>query len=189
MKTATEYLCDENITNFEKRVIVYAHECHSGTNHRYDNNSYMVHLCHVRDVAERYKHLIHENKFALSACWTHDLIWDTRQSYNDIKNNCGPVIAELSFALSEDLGRNRKERNSPAYYSRIRDMQYATFVKLCDRIANIEYGIESKSSMVDMYRKEHEKFYDALCVTNEYDEMWKHLNELLFPLPVEPFEI
>ncbi len=62
-------------------------------------------------------------------------------------------------------------------YEEIKNTKYATFVKLCDRIANVTYSKESKSSMFNKYKKEHEHFKEMLY-TLEYKPMWEHLDKL-----------
>lgn len=87
------------------------------------------------------------------------------------------TIAELVYAVTNEKGRNRAERANDKYYEGIRNTEHATFVKLCDRIANIEYGGKS-----DMYAKENinfkRKLYDA-----KYDEMFDFIDWLLKQRP------
>ena len=92
------------------------------------------------------------------ACWGHDLIEDTRVSYNDVKDHLGQEAADIIYALTNEKGKNRKERANDKYYEGIRNTKGAVFVKLCDRIANVQYSKMTGSRMFEMYKKENESF-------------------------------
>jgi hypothetical protein len=56
------------------------------------------------------------------------------------------------------------------------------FVKLCDRIANVQYGKMTKSRMFEMYKKENDEFVVQLGwdrkESHPYGEMFRYLNNL-----------
>lgn len=160
----------------------YAVKCHSDTNHTYDRKPYEFHLQMVVDYAFKYIHLLSGDKEIVTdiicACWCHDVIEDTRQTYNDVKNVLGERAADLVYALTNEKGKNRKERANDKYYRGISDTQYATFVKLCDRLANIKHSKCSGSSMLEAYRKEHRDFVTRIF-TPIYNDMFIEMNELL----------
>jgi len=90
-------------------------------------------------------------------CALHDVLEDSDLSYNDIKNAFGIEIAKIVYAVTDELGRNRKERKEKTY-PKIRNNWKATVVKICDRIANIRHSIETNSRFKEMYKKEHDEF-------------------------------
>ena len=140
---------------------IYAIECHKNVNHTYDGKPYETHLEMVYRYAKRFLDLIpnyRDKEKVLAACWMHDLIEDTRTTYSDIKGEFGEEIAELVYALTNEKGRNRAERANKKYYNGIRKTKYATFIKYCDRLANICYSQENCSSMFEKYKKEHKHF-------------------------------
>jgi len=158
-------------------------EQHKNTNHMYDVYlPYEFHLRMVNNVFRDFCHLLDYTKdyftgedfvsmgrgqvTLIEACsrasWGHDLIEDTRVSYNDVKNNLGPEAANIIYAVTNDKGKNRKERAGVKYYQGIRDTPGAVFVKLCDRIANVQYGKMTKSRMFEMYKKENSDFEQYL---------------------------
>lgn len=171
---------------------------HNDSNHKYGDASYTVHLSHVVDVCHRFIHLIpmHLRAIVIAACWLHDSIEDARLSFNDVKkafqslsgsqdkikvtvNNevksfsVGEFVAELVRAVTNyTRGRNRDERMPDFIYKEINDLEFATFVKLCDRIANIEAG-----GKADMYKKEHPHFVDMLY-RDKYKEMFDYIDDL-----------
>lgn len=98
----------------------------------------------------------------LRAAWGHDLIEDTRNSYNDVKQVLGEEAADIIYAVSNEKGRDRKERANDKYYEGIRNTPGAVFVKLADRIANVQYSKMTKSRMFEMYKEENDHFLESL---------------------------
>lgn len=162
----------------------FAIECHYNANQMYGGYlPYAFHLRMVVGVAHRYKHLVPEERFdaIVMACWLHDALEDCPISYNDIKDICGKEVSDLVFAVTNEKGKTRKERAGDKYYEGIRNTPYATFVKLCDRIANIEYGKMTEwegGKMLDMYRKENDHFTNQLH-DPQYNPMFNHIIQLL----------
>lgn len=154
---------------------------HRETNHLYDKYlPYELHLRMSANVADRYKSLLDNEKdyytgykfgeegffddvmtlrrACLIAIWGHDLLEDTRCSFGEIKNELGPEAADIIYAVTNEKGRNREEKANSKYYEGIRNTKGADFVKLCDRIANVEYSKMTRSRMLETYRKENERF-------------------------------
>jgi len=149
---------------------------HRNTNHQYDVYlPYEFHLRMVNQVGIDYQHLLDDTKdyykgepylgpqvtlrdACMMATFGHDLIEDTRVSYNDVKNHLGQEVADIVYAVTNEKGKNRKERGGVKYYEGIRQTPGAVFVKLCDRIANVQYSKMTKSRMFEMYQKEHKDF-------------------------------
>jgi len=156
------------------KAIVLATKGHNDTNHMYGDASYTIHLSHVVDVAYRFIHLIplHLRPIVIAACWLHDSIEDARLSYNDVKKALNSIpVAEIVRAVTNyTRGRNREERMPDFIYKDIRETEGATFVKLCDRIANIEF-----KGKADMYKKEHPHF-KAQVYNEDYKEMFDYID-------------
>lgn len=160
---------------------------HRNTNHYYDKYlPYEFHLRMVVQVFNDFKHLLTKDLFGRVnitfevielACWGHDLIEDTRTSYNDVKNVLGVNAAEIIFALTNETGRTRKDRANWAYYEKIRNTKGAIFVKLCDRIANVQYSKMTKSRMFEMYKEENAEFMTKVWA-HAYPEMQQYLINL-----------
>lgn len=158
---------------------------HESTNHKYDDYlPYEFHLRMVVQVYNEFKDLLpkmmytHEEeihrgswetfddtlKVIELACWGHDLIEDTRVSFNDVKDvldkfsTNGSPVADIIYSVTNEKGKNRKERANEKYYEGIRNTPGAVFVKLCDRIANVRYSKMIKSPMYEKYKKENEEF-------------------------------
>ena len=175
---------------------------HKNTNHFYDTYlPYEFHLRMVNQVAMDYRHLLDDTKdyfsgepyrgprqdqvtlrdACLLATYAHDLIEDTRVSYNDVKDHLGQEVAEIVYALTNEKGKNRKERGGVKYYEGIRNTPGAVFVKLCDRIANVQYSKMTKSRMFEMYKKEHQDFelmIGRYTANQDLEPMFEYLSNL-----------
>lgn len=171
-----------------KEKIEWCIDQHRNTNHFYDKYiPYEFHLRMVAQAAEDFKHLtpkivgIDFDSFKLS-CYAHDLIEDTRTSYNDVVINLGWFVANVTFAVTNEKGKSRKDRANDKYYEGIRNTEGAIFVKLCDRIANVQYSKMTKSGMFEKYKKENTHFMEMLnwngSPTNPYFEMFHYLIKL-----------
>jgi (p)ppGpp synthase/HD superfamily hydrolase len=167
-------------------------ENHRATNHMYDTYlPYEFHLRMVNQVAQDFKHLLDDSKdyftgepyrgprqdqvtlrtACLRATWGHDLIEDCRVSYNDVMNTLGQEAADIVYAVTNEKGKNRKERANEKYYNGIRFTPGAVFVKLCDRIANVQYSKMTKSRMYGMYKEENENFEKMLGRHTDYKDL------------------
>ena len=117
---------------------------------------------HLEHVVEKLTKFGFDDPVMICAGYGHDSIEDTTTSYNDIVQRFGTEVAELVYAVTSELGRNRKERNAKTY-PKIAGNLRATALKLADRIANVDYSL-AKGGKDDMYRKEYPEFKRALFV-------------------------
>lgn len=184
----TETPSNNQITDFEASAKIFAINKHSAVNHFYDNKAYSVHLESVVYYAKKYIDRIVPKSFhqeVIASCWLHDTIEDCRLTYDDIKKEFGTTVAEIVYACSNEKGKNRKERANDKYYRSIRNIPYATFVKMCDRLANIAYSEAHKTRMLALYRAEQKEFIDILInsqpsfVRRQYSDMINLMNTLL----------
>lgn len=177
----------KRIQNENESWIKWIEEQHESTNHMYDK--YLPYSFHLRMVAQAGKdfdrlidvlasHYIKagviENKVLFKtnirkALWGHDLIEDTRTTYNDAKKVLGEFAAEIIRACTNyGRGRDRNERMPDFVYEDIRNTPGAVFVKLCDRIANVQYSKMTRSSMFNKYKKENPHFFQMLGYTEDH---------------------
>lgn len=136
---------------------------------------YTRHLDDVYNVLTRFQYFDYA---ILTAAWLHDVLEDTDCSYNDLKERFGSEVADIVYCVTDELGKNRKERKSKTY-PKIMSNDKSLIIKLADRIANIEYGIKTKSNLIDMYKKEQFDFKDSLYKPNVADNLWNHLFNIL----------
>jgi (p)ppGpp synthase/HD superfamily hydrolase len=163
------------MTNKERALMV-AEKAHA--TQTYDIYPYMYHVRQVVKIAEE----LGFDESIIVACALHDTLEDTELSYNDIKTAFGLEVAEIVFAVTDELGRNRKERKEKTY-PKIRANWKAVIVKICDRIANIEQSKTYNEKLFQMYQKEHEDFCRNIMSAehphNETNKAWKRLNLLI----------
>ena len=140
------------------KAIEFATQKHAAQ--RYDAFPYTKHLSDVDAVLIRFG--INDENMRCSA-YLHDTIEDTATNYGEIKNNFNTEIAEIVYAVTDEVGRTRKERQEKTY-PKLAKNSAAIVLKLADCIANIEYSIASKNTkMVELYRSEFLVKYDYLC--------------------------
>jgi len=168
--------------DFFAEVHSWAISNHNATGCSYSGYPYSLHLDAVVNVGKQYLHLIAENNRidVMCALSCHDLIEDARVSYRDIKDMCGDLCANIVYNVTNELGRNRKERAEKTY-PKIASCHFSTFVKLCDRIANMKfsYFMNDEKGMFLKYKEEHSAFFKALHnPEHPFEDMWKELQSL-----------
>lgn len=158
----------------------YAIAKHKEVNQKYDAHPYSYHLNMVYQAALQFIEGIpaEDRETVLAACWVHDIIEDARETYNDVKAQTNTTIADLAYALTNEKGRTRAERANDKYYKGIRNTKYASFIKFCDRIANVTYSKTNGSTkMFENYKKENPNFVTNIYV-EECEAICKYLNDL-----------
>ena len=158
-----------------------AHALHASVNHAYDRiRPYGFHLDMVVNWVRKYIEVVCVSEQDILpiyfAAFYHDSIEDARLSYNDVMKIAKGLMdeeqaylaTEIVYALTNEKGRNRAERANEKYYAGIREIPYAPFVKLADRLANTSYafskGTADSLRMSKVYREELPGFLEALKV-------------------------
>ena len=127
---------------------------------------------HLKDVVRILEDFNYSGKVIIGG-WLHDSVEDGNISYNKIKKYFGKEVAEIVYAVTDELGRNREEKKAKTY-PKILANPDALAVKLADRIANIQHG-----GKIDMYRKEYPAFKEALFTHGICTALWNRLDYLL----------
>jgi (p)ppGpp synthase/HD superfamily hydrolase len=129
---------------------------------------------HLDDVVEVLKRFGFSGVYIIAA-YLHDSMEDGAISYNKIKRHFGLEVAEMVYCVTDELGRDRKEKKEKTLPKTASNPK-AIVLKLGDRIANIEHG-----GKVDMYAKEYNQFKGVLYLNTPSDgkPMWDHLEVLL----------
>lgn len=130
---------------------------HAHRNQTYGNFPYTYHLYQVVDVATK----LDASEDVVIACILHDILEDTSLSYNDLKNTFGEKIADIVFAVTDELGKTRAERKRLTY-PKIAANKDAVYVKICDRIANGSESKKNNQKLYEAYKSEHPEFIRAL---------------------------
>jgi len=140
----------------------------------YGEFPYSTHLSDVYGVLLEFEIL---DKEILFASWLHDTLEDTHHSYNDVKVLAGENVAEIVYAVTDELGRNRKERHEKTW-PKIKANEKAMILKQAYMVANIRMGIREKSSLRKMYRKEYPAFREFFYPLGN-EKLWNELDILL----------
>lgn len=157
---------------------IFAKMVHESTNHKYGSRRepYYVHLKKTFETAYKYRDFLEKDKqdIVFASCFLHDTIEDCRINYNDLNKIFNKEIAEIVYVVSNEKGKNRKERENDKYYEGIKANKLATFVKLCDRIANVDYSIDNNSPQLKMYAASMKDFVEKLYDGN-FTQMFAYL--------------
>jgi guanosine-3',5'-bis(diphosphate) 3'-pyrophosphohydrolase len=140
---------------------------------------YYKHLEDVYDVLIKFGFTEDRDLDILVASFLHDVIEDTATSYSDLKKAFNEDIAEIVYCLSDELGRNRKERKEKTY-PKIRSNPKSVILKVADRIANVQFSSKTSASHLQMYQKEYKDFEYNLRIYHQVDEMWEYLRKITF---------
>ena len=159
------FLTSEQLV-FVKKAYFAARKAHQKINHKYDGkyDYFDTHILRTVHYAMKYIYLVpkEDRHFVLAIQFFHDGIEDAHLTYNDIKKAFGFIVAEGVYACTNEKGRTRKDRANAKYYKGIREAYLAKFVKICDRMGNVHYGIFNSGGMIDGYIKENEHFINSL---------------------------
>lgn len=151
--------------------------------HRYKDYGkgvpYAVHVIFVVSIIQKYLHLLpgEDQEKAICGGWLHDTREDNGISYNEILKIFGFDIAEITYCLTNEDGRTRKEKAIKTYPKTAQN-RLAVFVKLADRIANTSYSKMNGSDKFEQYASEFDYFKQILYIPNEYEQMWIDLAEI-----------
>ena len=170
----------DTISRIDKR----AHDIHARVNQHYGNH--LPYSYHLNQVVSWVKQFVTEIVTqpddilpVIFAAYFHDSIEDARLTYNDVQKiaieymneNQAFTATEIVYALTNEKGRTRAERAGESYYSGIRKTPYAPFIKLCDRLANMEFSFQQENEtgrhMCEVYRNEWNHFIESITSTHD----------------------
>lgn len=165
------------------------------SNHEYDVHYYGGGRRHILYAMELYakQQAIAFAKWCAEMGWEKYIeedLWKNRMGYvteytteqlydlfiEQIKQPWKIDVADVIYALTNEKGKNRSERANDKYYDGIKKYSGYIFVKLCDRIANVQYSKLTKSRMFEMYKTE--SFIEKINPPKEYTSMVYYLNQL-----------
>lgn len=144
---------------------------------KYGEDPYVRHLDDVVRIVEPY------GEEAVTLAYLHDVLEDTAVTYEEIQAAYGDRMAECVRLLSDEPGKNRRERKAAtnAKLAKVRHgFNVVLLVKLADRIANVEESKRTNDSRLEMYRREMPEFGAAVYRASDPQELWKRLEDALF---------
>lgn len=168
----------ENLIWFDARE--FAINAHG--DQKYGDQPYSYHL---DQVAWSSYDMILSTNFLLPVAYLHDVLEDTDIKENDIQKNFGTAVTLAVGYLTDPEGKNRKERKKKLYgvmrslsvnitYSRA-----ALIVKTADRYCNIKNSFNNNKDLLEMYRKEHKEFKNAVYRNGLCENLWTQMENIL----------
>jgi len=164
-----------------RKAFLYALKQH-GRQIYADHDPYILHLY---DVSMTLVEFGVKDPKLLASAFLHDTIEDTNCNYHDIKITFSEEIANIVYALTDELGKNREERKIKTL-PKLDGFPQAQIIKLADWISNVRQCHRNSHKMYKMYKKEYPGFRKLKdqSSTDVYLEdslvaMWTVLDELL----------
>ncbi len=119
------------------KAIKFATKKHKGQKRKVSGEDYITHPILVSYLLPKYKKSKKMEELIV-ACILHDVIEDTKTSYNEILKNFGPLVTNLVMELTSDKEEIKKiGKNEYLKKKLIGISSYALTIKLVDRLANI----------------------------------------------------
>ncbi|NIT79573.1 MAG: HD domain-containing protein [Anaerolineae bacterium] len=138
----------------------FARGAHLGQKH--GDRPYYTHPRHVAKVIQEWAlpECEFDTTLLMCAAWLHDVIEDTPATYQDLLQLFGREVAELVWAVTDELGRNRKERKEKTY-PKIFATADSTLLKLADLYSNVTGAVQNNTKQLQMYQKEWSEHYNV----------------------------
>lgn len=141
---------------------------------KWSHYPYIVHLHDVESILRPFGDMD-----LLVAAYLHDIVEDTPITLESLEL-FGPEVVKLITAVTDEPGKNRKERKAKTYPKVKAAGKKAIILKLADRISNVRESARSDSKLFEMYRKENIEFKEGLAL---YD--WVMIDREISDLELE----
>jgi len=122
---------------------------------------------------------------AVAVAYLHDVVEDTDCTLDDVKAAFGSQVAEAVALVTDEPGKNRKERKAKTY-AKLANAPTSTaglvarIVKAADRLANVRACKKNgNEGLLRMYQKEHSAFRQAVRLPGLCDALHEALDEVL----------
>lgn len=145
-------------------AIAFARPFHEAKEPGYFDNHVMAVVREVRKYST--------NISVIIAAVFHDLLEDTDCTGPMILENFGYAVYWFTECLTDEPGKNRKERKWKTYH-KIRRDRFTILIKLCDRLDNLRRCLrDPKVKYSEMYLAEDMTFRSALWDNQEWQNVW-----------------
>lgn len=179
-----------------EKIKNYAQDCYDKSNCQYgDGNNYFVHINMVYDIIYTHKLIFIDNDetsksdftVTLAGACCHDLLEDTKESYNDIAKVCGKDVADVVLAVTDVPADNRLMKHLNTMHKTVKDYR-AIILKMADILANATYSKLQGSSMYNKYVAEYAyrrpifkmalEWYKSDIDMDYVEQLWNKLDEV-----------
>lgn len=145
-------------------------------NQMYGVHPYSYHLDAVASIVRKY------GEAAEVVAYLHDVVEDTDVSLDEIEKQFGSLVARCVAILTDEPGKDRKERKSKTYAKMAKvtgEKNLALLVKAADRLANVRASVADKNNkLIEMYKSEYSVFKSAVYRDGLCEEIWHELETL-----------
>lgn len=158
----TEPYSEEEFIKLYRRAVGLAVEVHGSQT--WSIYPYFVHLFLVwKEINKRFStHNKRLDQVLQITAWLHDIIEDTDVKLSDLIEYFDGDIVHIIDCVTDEPGENRKERKRKTY-PKIVSRSESVILKVADRLVNVRgCNDPMKHSHLDMYRKEHSEFREAM---------------------------
>ncbi len=168
------------ITNIEK-LREFAQTKHREAGKKYGDLDYVYHLDMVHRFVSMFLKMSRispkDSEHVRRAAYGHDLIEDVGMTYNDVSKVFGKEEADIIFGVTDETGKNRKERLFRTLPKIGLDIRFK-ILKMADRYANGWNSRENGHRMYEVYRQEYPIFRYYLKSHNSLVTLWDMLDDL-----------
>jgi guanosine-3',5'-bis(diphosphate) 3'-pyrophosphohydrolase len=153
----------------------FALEHHS--DQKYGAKPYIYHLDAVAKLVEPY------SIKAQIIAYLHDILEDTKVTYQHLTSEFGEDIARCVQLVTDDQISNPQQRTANTY-TRLVSIEksskdaVALIVKVADRLANMQASLETRPMLLALYIGEHPRFKQAAYRPRLCDDLWEKIEEL-----------
>jgi len=136
----------------------YSQLCYDNSNCLYDGKNYFTHIDMVANIvvlnSTVFNNTIdYENTYR--SAFTHDLLEDTKETWNNISKVCGRDVANITLAVTDVIAENRLMKHLLTMSKTVKDYR-AIILKMADICANASYSKEHCTSMYPKYVEEYQ---------------------------------
>ena len=160
----------------------YFSKLHNSINQKYDKKyPYNYHLKMVVGYVMQFSYLLEkfEKNLAIIGGFGYDSIEDVNGiGYNNLIKIYGNTIANIIYCCTNEKGKNRKERTNDKFYKELKQNELAVYVKLCDRIANMQYSKDNGGIMFSKYCIIWPQFKEKLY-TEKFKDMFDFVDKMI----------
>jgi len=142
---------------------------------KYGDQPYTTHTDTVVSILLEYN--FGDDTALIVAGHLHDVVEDAGVAIQEIQARFGADVASLVEGVTNEPGKNRKEK-AVRTYPKIRIDDRRVALKLADRLANGRHSKIKSPDLYAMYKKEYPAFRAALYQADEFDGMWYALDSL-----------
>jgi (p)ppGpp synthase/HD superfamily hydrolase len=153
------------MNDLERRAINFAKDAHADQTRKYTGEPYFVHLEEVAQIVKS----VGGTAEMVSAAYLHDTVEDTETTIEEIREQFGPMVAELVGWLtdvSKPSDGNRRTRKDLDLLHTAASIPDAKTIKLADLISNSRSIVEHDKDFARVYLNEKARLLEVLTDGN-----------------------